>query len=69
MFPIPSRRKLSFIEIAKYWSGEITPSVSPQELRITLSKAWWRGELVAAIMPRGVTRVTPLHRVRGELWN
>jgi hypothetical protein len=48
MFPIPSERKLSFVEIANYWSREIEPSASPQELRDVLSKAWWRGQLVAA---------------------
>ena len=48
MFPIPSGRKLSFVEIAKYWSREISPSASPRELRDAISKAWWRGELVAA---------------------
>jgi hypothetical protein len=48
MFPIPSGRKLTFVEIAKYWSREVTPPASPQELRDVISKAWWRGELVAA---------------------
>jgi hypothetical protein len=51
MFPIPSGRKLSFIEIARYWSREIKPSASPDELRTTLGKAWWRGELAAANGP------------------
>jgi hypothetical protein len=48
MFPIPSARKLSLAEIADYWSREIQPSASPQELRDVLAKAWWRGELIAA---------------------
>lgn len=48
MFPIPSGRKLSVVEISDYWSREIKPSASPQELRDVISKAWWRGELVAA---------------------
>jgi hypothetical protein len=51
MFPIPSGRELSFIEIANYWSREIRPSASPQELRMAMSKAWWRGELTAAKGP------------------
>jgi hypothetical protein len=48
MFPIPSGRKLSFVEIANYWSREISPPASPQELRDIIGKAWWRGELIAA---------------------
>src|SRR6516162_9482713 len=47
MFPIPSERKLSVVEIAKHWSREIEPPASPQELRDVISKAWWRGELIA----------------------
>jgi hypothetical protein len=61
MFPIPSGRKLSFIEIAKYWSGEITPSVSPKELRDTISKAWWRGELVAENGPSRLNLLRALY--------
>ena len=48
MFPIPSERKLSVVEIANYWSREIEPSASPQELRDVIGKAWWCGELIAA---------------------
>ena len=51
MFPIPSGRKLSLIEIAKYWSREIKPPASPKELRNVISKAWWRGELLVASGP------------------
>jgi hypothetical protein len=47
MFPIPSGRNLSFIEIGKYWSRDGSSFASSEELRITLSKAWWRGELAA----------------------
>jgi hypothetical protein len=47
MFPIPSNRKLSVAEIAEYWSREITPPASAQELRDVISKAWWGGELIA----------------------
>jgi hypothetical protein len=61
MFPIPSGRKLSFIEIGKYWSREIKPSASSQELRITLSKAWWRGELAAANGPNRVDLLRALY--------
>jgi hypothetical protein len=48
MFPIPSEQKLSYVAIANYWSREIRPSASPEELRDVLAKAWWRGELIAA---------------------
>lgn len=61
MFPIPSGRKLSFFEICKYWSREIKPSASSQELRITLSKAWWRGELAAANGPNRVDLLRALY--------
>ena len=47
MFPIPSDRKLSVVAVAEYWSREITPPASAQDLRDTMGKAWWRGELVA----------------------
>ena len=57
MFPIPSERKLSVVEIAKYWSREITPPASPQELRDVISKAWWRGELIAT---NGASRLSVL---------
>ena len=59
MFPIPSGRELSFIEIANYWSREIR--ASPQELRMEMSKAWWRGELTAA---KGPSRPKLLQAVR-----
>jgi hypothetical protein len=57
MFPIPPERKLSFAEVANYWSREIDPSASPQELRDLISKAWWRGELIAA---NGLSRLSVL---------
>jgi hypothetical protein len=47
MFPIPSERKLSLVAIADYWSGEIMPPRSAQDLRDVISKAWWSGELTA----------------------
>lgn len=53
MFPIPFEQALRFIEIADYWSRE-KPSASARELRDTISKAWWRGELVAANGPSRV---------------
>ena len=55
MFPIPSERKLSVGEIARYWSRQIEPPASPQELRDTISKAWWRGELIATNAPSRLT--------------
>jgi hypothetical protein len=45
MFPL-SEEKLSFLEIAKYWSREIRPPASRDELLATLEAAWWRGEVV-----------------------
>lgn len=57
MFPIPPERKLSFAEIANYWSREIEPSASPQELRDAISRAWWRGELIAT---NGLSRLSVL---------
>jgi hypothetical protein len=57
MFPIPSERKLSVVEIAKHWSREIDPPALAQELRDVISKAWWRGELIAA---NGASRLSVL---------
>jgi hypothetical protein len=51
MFPIPSERELSIIDIALYWSREISPPASAQELRDTISKAWWSGDLIATNSP------------------
>src|SRR5690348_6276848 len=48
MFPISSKRELSFEEIAAYWSREITPRTSFDEVLNLLSKAWWRGDLVGS---------------------
>jgi hypothetical protein len=61
MFPIPSGQTLSFIDIADYWSREIKPSASQHELRSTISKAWWRGELVAANGPNRVQLLRALY--------
>jgi hypothetical protein len=61
MFPIPSEQTLSLTDIANYWSGEITPRVPPRTLRDALSKAWWRGELVAANGPSRVHLLRALH--------
>jgi hypothetical protein len=61
MFPIPSGRKLSLIEIARYWSREIRPSASPEELRLALGTAWWRGELVTANSPSRLNLLRTLY--------
>jgi hypothetical protein len=45
MFP-RSEEKLSFLKIAEYWSREIRPPASRDELLASLEAAWWRGELV-----------------------
>jgi hypothetical protein len=49
MFPISSKRRLSFTKIADYWSREIR--ARPLELLNELCAAWWRGELAAASGP------------------
>ena len=61
MFPIPSGRTLSFIEIGKYWSRDKSSFASSEELRITLSKAWWRGELVAENGPSRLNLLRALY--------
>jgi hypothetical protein len=60
MFPI-SEQTLPFIDIAQYWSREIYPRASPLELRDTMSKAWWRGELVPANGPSRVNLLRALY--------
>jgi hypothetical protein len=42
-----SEDKLSFLKIAEYWSREIQPPASRDELLASLEAAWWRAELVA----------------------
>jgi hypothetical protein len=44
MFPIDKDR-LSFLEIAKYWSREIQSRASREELLARLEAAWWLGEI------------------------
>jgi hypothetical protein len=44
MFPI-AKPVLSFGEISDYWSREISPPASSNELLDTLMSAWWLGEL------------------------
>jgi hypothetical protein len=44
MFPIAAE-SLSILQIARYWSREISPPVSPEELRLEIEKAWWRRDL------------------------
>ena len=48
MFPISATRKLSFATVANYWSREMTPCATSEELLGELAKAWWRGELIAS---------------------
>jgi hypothetical protein len=62
MFPIPSGRKLSFIDIGKYWSRDGSSFASSEGLRITLSKAWWRGELVAENGPSRLNVLRAIYR-------
>src|SRR5580704_2332311 len=44
MFPI-TEHKLTFFQIADYWSREIQPSASRDELLALLEGAWWLGEI------------------------
>ena len=44
MFPI-AKPALSFGEISDYWSREISPPASWEEILYTLQSAWWLGEL------------------------
>jgi hypothetical protein len=57
VFPI-AESTLSFGEIADYWSREIRPSASPNELLSTLVSAWWLGEL------RGDSKHSPLQLLK-----
>jgi hypothetical protein len=50
MFP-RSEEKLSFLKIAEYWSREIQPPASRDELLTSLEAAWWRGELIGKSPP------------------
>jgi hypothetical protein len=44
MFPL-SAEQLPFLEIAKFWSRDIKPHASYEELLALLESAWWKGEL------------------------
>ena len=57
MFPI-AEATLSLREIADYWSREIYPPASWQEIFHTLEGAWWLGEL------RGNSRRTPFELLK-----
>ena len=57
MYPI-AEATLSLREIAEYWSREIHPPASWQEIFHTLESAWWLGEL------RGNSRRTPLQLLK-----
>jgi hypothetical protein len=57
MFPI-AESTLSFGEIADYWSREIHPPASWDEILRTLESAWWLGEL------RGNSGPTRLQRLK-----
>jgi hypothetical protein len=59
MFPIPSEQPLSFAEVAQYWSREIRPRASFNEVLNELVKAWWRGNLMAS----GARRVDLLRTI------
>jgi len=44
MFPI-AKRKLTLSDISNYWSREISPPASRNELYGLLEGAWWIGEI------------------------
>jgi hypothetical protein len=44
IFPI-TKGKLSLQEISDYWSREIKPPASKNELYVLLERAWWLGEI------------------------
>jgi hypothetical protein len=56
MFPI-AKSTLTFGEIADYWSREITPPASWDEILRTLGSAWWLGELRADSGPTRFQRL------------
>jgi hypothetical protein len=56
MFPI-AKSTLTFGEIADYWSREITPPASWDEILRTLESAWWLGELRADSGPTRFQRL------------
>jgi hypothetical protein len=51
MFPI-SKEKLILRDIANYWSREIRPPATADELLNLMVRAWWLGELVGDTSPR-----------------
>lgn len=51
MFRI-SEDKLSIRDITDYWSREIQPPASPNELLACFERAWWRGEINASQITR-----------------
>jgi hypothetical protein len=57
MFPI-AESTLTFGKIADYWSREISPPASCDEILRTLESAWWLGEL------RGNSGPTRLQRLK-----
>jgi hypothetical protein len=57
MFPI-AKPALSFGEVADYWTREIHPPASWEEILRTLESAWWLGEL------RGNSGPTRLQRLK-----
>lgn len=59
VFPVSSNQTLSFPKIADYWSREMKPPTSSDELFNFLVKAWWRGDLLAI----GVARIDVLKAI------
>jgi hypothetical protein len=62
VFPVPSSQPLSFPKIADYWSREMKPPTSRDELFDFLVKAWWRGDLLAS----GAERVDVLKAIHNN---
>jgi hypothetical protein len=66
IFPISSEYRLSFLDVANYWSREIRPRFAPAEVLNELAKAWWRGDLVAAGGASRVDVLTVLYRLYSD---
>jgi hypothetical protein len=65
MFPLSADR-FSFLKIADYWSREIRPRASRDELLARLESAWWRGELRGNSWDSRLQLLAKMFEKRGE---
>ncbi len=65
MFPI-SAATLPLVKIADYWSREIEPPASRDELLALLELAWWLGELRGSSWDNRLQLLTKMFEKRGE---